>query len=187
MAIDADLEKKLRELLDRDEIRQVMMRYARGLDRLDFELTRSCYWDDAIEDHGGYVGKPDDFIRWADGTTLANRSTQHGIVNHSCDLQGDDAYCETYYMFTSVSDHAPHLMSTGRYIDHFQKRAGKSASEWRIANRVCIIESQYELHDFVLSRMMSPSYTEDEPCQAARDRSDVSYHRPPVPRQPPQS
>ncbi len=55
MAIDADLEKKLRELLDRDEIRQVMMRYARGLDRLDFELTRSCYWDDATEDHGSFV------------------------------------------------------------------------------------------------------------------------------------
>ena len=73
MAIDADLEKKLRELLDRDEIRQVMMRYARGLDRLDFELTRSCYWDEAVEDHGSYVGHPDDFIHWADGTTLANR------------------------------------------------------------------------------------------------------------------
>jgi hypothetical protein len=186
MAIDADLEKKLRELLDRDEIRAVMMRYARGLDRLDFELTRSCYWDDAIEDHGSFVAKPDDFIHWADGTTKANLSTQHGIVNHSCDLQGDDAYCETYYMFTSVSDRAPHLMSTGRYIDHFQKRAGKSGPEWRIANRVCIIESQYELHDYVLSRLMPPAYTEDEPCQAARDRSDVSYHRPPVPRRPAQ-
>ena len=41
MAIDSDLENKLRELLDRDEIRAVMMRYARGLDRLDFELARS--------------------------------------------------------------------------------------------------------------------------------------------------
>lgn len=184
MAIDAALEKKLREIVDRDEIRQVMMRYARGLDRLDRELTRSCYWDDAIEDHGSYVGKPDDFVAWADGTTLANLSTQHGILNHHCDLQGDNAYCETYYLFTGVSERAPHLMSTGRYIDHFQKRAGPTGPEWRIANRVCIIEAQYELDDYVLSRLAPPAYSEDEPCQAARDRSDVSYHRPPVPRRP---
>ena len=178
--MDAELERRIREQLDRDEIWRVMQRYGRGLDRLDTEMARSCYWDDAIEDHGSYVGRPDDFIEWANSTTRAFESTQHGILNHSCDLQGDDAYCETYYIFTSRAERAPHLMSTGRYIDHFQKRDG----EWRIANRVCIIEGQYELHDYVLSRMMPPAYTEDAPCQAARDRSDVSYHRPPVPRQP---
>ena len=181
--MDADLETKLRELADREEIRQVMMRYARGLDRLDTELARSCYWDDAIEDHGSYVGKPDDFIAWANGTTRAFESTQHGILNHTCDLQGDDAYCETYYIFTSRATVAPHLMSTGRYVDHFQRRNG----EWRIANRVCIIEAQYELHDYVLTRMMPPAYNDDHPCQASRDRDDVSYHRPPVPRRPEQA
>ncbi len=178
--MDADLERRIREQLDRDEIWRVMQRYGRGLDRLDTELARSCYWDDAIEDHGSYVGRPGDFIEWANGTTRAFESTQHGILNHHCDLQGDDAYCETYYIFTSKAAVAPHLLSTGRYVDHFQKRNG----EWRIANRVCIIEGQYELHDYVLSRMLPPSYTEDEPCQASRDRNDVSYHRPPVPRQP---
>ena len=178
--MDAELERRIREELDRAEIYRVLMRYARGLDRLDNELARSCYWDDATEDHGSYVGKPDDFIQWADSTTLAFESTQHGILNHSCDLQGDDAYCETYYLFTSKAKVAPHLMSAGRYIDHFQKRSG----EWRIANRVCIIEAQYELHDYVLSRMMPPAYTAEEPCQAARDRRDVSYPRPPVPRRP---
>ena len=103
MAFDAVLERRIREQLDRDEILRVLMRYARGLDRLDNELARSCYWDDAIEDHGSYVGRPDDFIRWADGTTLAFRSTQHGILNHSCYLQGDEAFCENYYLFTSVA------------------------------------------------------------------------------------
>ena len=178
--MDAELERRIREQLDRDEIFRVLQRYARGLDRLDSALARSCYWDDAIEDHGSYVGKPDDFIRWADSTTLAFQSTQHAILNHFCDLQGDEAFCETYYMFTSRAAVAPHLMSTGRYIDHFQRREG----EWRIANRVCIVEAQYELHDYVLTRLAPPAYTADEPCQASRDRKDVSYHRPPVPRQP---
>ncbi len=182
--MDADLERKLRELVDRHEIHQVMLRYARGLDRLDYDLVRSCYWDDAIEDHGSYVGRPDDFIRWADGTTLAHVSTQHGILNHFCDLQGDDAYCETYYQFTGVRETPPHFVSTGRYIDHFQKRPGPAGPEWRIANRVCIVESGMDVPESALSKLMPPAYTPEEPCQATRDRNDVSYHRPPVPRQP---
>jgi SnoaL-like domain len=182
--MDADLEHRIRQQLDRDEIFRVMQRYARGLDRLDFELARSCYWDDAIEDHGSYCGPPDDFIRWAGLTTRAFRSTQHGILNHSCDLQGDDAYCETYYLFTGVAARPPHLMSNGRYIDHFQKRAANSGPEWRIANRVCIIESHYGLDEFAAARQQPPAHTAQAPCQASRDRSDVSYHRPPIPRRP---
>ena len=50
--MDAKLEAKLHEVADREEIRRALMRYARGLDRLDNELASSCYWDDAIEDHG---------------------------------------------------------------------------------------------------------------------------------------
>lgn len=178
--MDAELERKLRDLIDRDEIHQVMLRYGRGLDRLDRDLARSCYWDDAIEDHGAYVGAPDDFLAWADQTTLAHQSTQHAILNHVCELDGDQAFCETYYHFTGVRETPPHFMSTGRYIDHFEKRNG----EWRIANRVCIIEGKFDVPDAAINALTPPAYTDDEPCQASRDRHDVSYHRPPVPRQP---
>jgi hypothetical protein len=182
--MDLELERRIREQLDRDEIWRVMQRYGRGLDRLDFELARSCYWDDAIEDHGSFVGSPGDFIPWADMNTLAFVSSQHGLLNHSCDLVGADAYTETYYVFTGVSARPPHFMSTGRYIDHFQKRGPKGGEEWRIANRVCIVEGKFDLPDSTMGEGMAPAYTAEEPCQAARDRSDVSYHRPPVPRQP---
>lgn len=178
--MDAELERKLREQLDRDEIWRVMQKYGRGLDRLDVPLVRSCYWDDAIEDHGNFVGTPDTFIEWANMTTRAFLSSQHGLLNHFCELDGDDAYCETYYLFTGISADPPHFMSTGRYIDHFQKRNG----EWRIANRVCIIEGKFDLPDSAVGTGLPPAYTPEEPCQAARDRNDVSYHRPPVPRRP---
>ncbi|MCB2060397.1 MAG: nuclear transport factor 2 family protein [Novosphingobium sp.] len=178
--MDPDLEKRIREQLDRDEIWRVMQRYGRGIDRLDFELARSCYWDDCIEDHGAFVGFPDEFVKWAHSCCTPRVSTQHAVLNHYCDLQGDDAYCETYYIYTDKGEQPPHLMSTGRYVDHFQKRNG----EWRIANRVCIIEAQYALDDFPMPPGMPPHYTEEEPSQATRDRNDVSYHRPLVPRQP---
>jgi ketosteroid isomerase-like protein len=176
MSLDANLA----ELVDRHEIHQVLLRYARGLDRLDNELARSCYWDDAIEDHGHFVGTPDDFIPWADGTTLMFEVTQHAILNHFCDLQGDEAFCETYYHFSGVTADGPNFMSTGRYVDHFQKRGG----EWRIANRVTIVEGTYDVPKAALAPSPKTAYTPEEPCQATRDRNDVSYHRPPVTRRP---
>ena len=174
------LDAKLAEMVDRHEIHQVLLRYARGLDRLDNALARSCYWYDASEDHGHFVGTPDDFVPWADGTTLAFESTQHAVMNHFCDLQGDEAFCETYYHFSGVTAEGPNFMSTGRYIDHFQKRNG----EWRIANRVTIVEGTYDVPKAAMAPSPMTAYTAEEPCQATRDRNDVSYHRPPKPRQP---
>ncbi|VWX53169.1 nuclear transport factor 2 family protein [Novosphingobium sp. 9U] len=173
-------ENKLAELIDRHEIHQVLLRYARGLDRLDNELARSCYWDDAIEDHGHFVGTPDAFVTWADGTTLMFEATQHAVLNHVCDLQGGDAYCETYYHFSGVAAEGPHFMSTGRYVDHLQKRGG----EWRIANRVTLVEGTYDVPRAEIAPHPSTAYKPEAPCQASRDRNDVSYHRPPVPRRP---
>lgn len=178
--MDSALEAKLREMIDRDAIWQVMLRYARGLDRLDVELARSCYFDDCIEDHSMYVGDPDGFIAWANGVAAQYESTQHAIFNHVCDLKGDDAYCETYFQFTSVAAKPPHFMSVGRYIDHFQRRNG----EWRIANRVAIVEGRFDIDDFVLGHSMPPAYRPGEVNPATRDRNDVSYHRPPRPRRP---
>lgn len=171
-------ESRLQDLLDRHDIHQVLLRYARGLDRMDAALARSCYFDECIEDHGRFVGMPDDFIAYWSAIAATYVSAQHSITNHVCDLQGDDAYCETYYIFTAVAPQPPHFFSTGRYIDHFQRRDG----EWRIANRVTIVEGTFDLPESAVTAALPPAYTAEDPCQAARDRSDVSYHRPPVPR-----
>jgi hypothetical protein len=178
--MDAVMEKKLREMIDRHEIWQVLLRYGRGLDRVDRPLVRSCYFDDAIEDHDSFVGKVDDFIDWADMTTLAYLTTHHGLMNHFCELDGDDAYCETHFLFTAVAAKPPHFMSIGRYIDHFQRRGG----EWRIANRVCVVEGKFDIADSAIGAHMQTSYPKSEAQSATRDRKDVSYHRPPRPRQP---
>ena len=61
--MDEKLEARLRELIDRHDIWTVVLKYARGIDRLDRDLVRSCYWDDAIDDHHAYVGGPDYFHR----------------------------------------------------------------------------------------------------------------------------
>lgn len=176
--MDRGLEAKLRDLLDRSEIWQVMQRYARGLDRMDNALALSCYWPDAIEDHSQFVGTPPDFVRYADAVTRSFVTCQHGLMNHSCELAGDDAYAETYFTFTGTLAAPPHFMSTGRYVDHFHRRGG----EWRIANRVTVVEANYALHPSELGADPHAAYGPGETYPGARDRSDASYQRPPVPR-----
>ncbi|MCB2109209.1 MAG: nuclear transport factor 2 family protein, partial [Rhodobacteraceae bacterium] len=43
-------QERIAALLDKEEIRDVLMRYGRGVDRADADLLRSCYHPDAIEE-----------------------------------------------------------------------------------------------------------------------------------------
>lgn len=176
-----DLEAKLRELIDRQEIWSLLLRYGRGIDRLDYELIRSCYWDDAVDDHHSIVGTPETFIDWAfDYSRENNPVHHHGVNNHYVELDGDDAHGETYYTFIGTHRSPPHMLSIGRYIDHYQRRSG----EWRIANRVCVIEKLFALEELGdgSAEAGNPAFGALRP--ATRDRSDLSYQRPIVPRRP---
>jgi hypothetical protein len=178
--MDEKLEAKLRELIDRQEIWEVILKYARGIDRLDREMVRSCYWDDAIDDHHAYVGGPDYFIDVTFAGAIEMSSVQHhGLSNHTCEIIGDDAHCETYYTFIGANIATPHLLSMGRYIDHLQRRDGV----WKYANRVTVIEKNFALIEYPDDAEIRAGDTSVGPLlHAARDRSDLSYHRPVVPR-----
>lgn len=178
--MDAATEARLRDMIDRRDIWQALMRWARGVDRFDRDLTLSAYFDDAIEDHGQYIGDADGFFAWVTRTMAGFVSTQHALSTHYCEIEGDDAHCETCFSFTGVAPQPPHLFSVGRYIDHFQRRDG----EWRIANRVTIIEGRFDLLDWQYAHLAPPDYRPDELRPASRDKADASYQRPVRPRQP---
>lgn len=180
--MDEALEAKLRALIDRQEIWAVVLRYARGIDRLDRELVRSCYWDDAIDDHHAYVGGPDYFIDTTfEGCRATSIVQHHGVSNHNCEIDGDNAYAETYYTFIGANIEPPHLLSMGRYIDHLQRRDGI----WKFANRATVIEKNFTLTEFPGDTDIRAGTTEPGPLlPATRDRTDLSYHRPVVPRRP---
>ena len=74
MTTDAELRERITRLEDRAEIREAMMRYARGMDRRDRELLRSAYHDGAVDDHVGFIGEVDDFIDWRSVTTPPRRA-----------------------------------------------------------------------------------------------------------------
>ena len=60
--------------------------HTRGMDRLDRELLRSAYHDDAIDDHVGFVGPVDEFIDWAFTYHAAQTRHQHYLTNHTAEV-----------------------------------------------------------------------------------------------------
>jgi hypothetical protein len=167
--MDTDIASIVRELKDRQEIYDCLVRYCRGVDRLDRALLASAYHPDAIDDHGLYVGPVGGFIDWVfdlHGTHQVR--TQHIITNHFCDLVGDTAHAETYHIMRSLNRQAPfHFTNHGRYVDRFERREGR----WAIAARVCVVDIRDE-------RLDPEGRAGDGQFQSpARDRTDPSYRR----------
>lgn len=126
-------------MTDHEQIREVVYRYARGIDRRHLDLVRSCYHADATDDHGDYSGDVDGLIGFLREQLARWSVTSHLIGNVHIAADGDWARVESYTLAThrghprtdgSVRD----LTSGVRYVDDFERRAG----EWRIARRVVV-------------------------------------------------
>lgn len=169
--MNTELETVVRELHDRQAIRDVVNRYSRAVDRQDKALLLSCYHPEAIDDHGMFVGPAHEFFDWTDPSHLNMfKGHQHVICNHLCELDGNTAHCETYYFFAGmIKDSNQLAMSGGRYIDRMEKRN----SEWRIVARKCVVEWG---SDNMTSEEMAQVYA--AVGNVARDKSDLSYDRP---------
>lgn len=179
--MDEALQRRMMQALDRGDIWAVVQRCARGVDRWDEALIRSCFFPDAHDDHGeGYVGGVDGLMEYARETGRGFVSTQHMICNHHCELDGDEAHTETYFLTLGLMPQSPHVLSAGRYVDRFERRDG----EWRIATRIVIFENNYEVGDSSLYPVTPAPLMRGDVQTAARDRSDASYQRPLLARAP---
>ena len=135
------VDDQLQRLFDISEIRDVLLRYCRGIDRRDNDLVRSCYHPDAIDDHGDYRGDVDGFLAYVNRGMTAFDRTMHFVGNMLIEPEGDFARAETYI----VAHH--HLLESSkkperdyvvglRYVDEFERRN----DDWRIATRLCVFE-----------------------------------------------
>ena len=157
------------QVADRLAIHDVIVRYCRGIDRLDEDLVRSAYWPDSNDDHGNYSGNGYEFAAYAIPRLRRSYDATHHVITNSCVyLHGEAAGAETYV-------HAYHrkgdtvTLFVGRYVDRFEQRAG----EWRIADRVCV-------HDWSRVDPITESMPEGWSSlfvHGQRDTTDTSYHR----------
>ncbi|MEM7217638.1 MAG: nuclear transport factor 2 family protein [Pseudomonadota bacterium] len=132
----------LQQLSDIQEIRDVALRYCRGVDRLDEALMKSAYWEDATDDHGVYVGPAHPFVEHCMVSHERYRSTSHRIMNHAIELAPDGVHArgEIYNLTHLLHRDEPRLdVWQGRYLDDYEKRNG----EWRLSARVCVHEGTH--------------------------------------------
>ena len=158
----------LDRLLAKQDVRDVIHRYCRGIDRMDESLVRSCYHPDASDEHGSFKGGVDDFIAWVFELLHRYDTTMHFVGNVLVEPEADLARAESYGIaFHQALDGPPELnLVTGfRFVDRFERRDG----EWRIARRVATTE--WVRKDAPESRWPIAETLR----RGARDRSDPVY------------
>ncbi len=151
---------RVQELWDREQIRDCLFRYCRGIDRADEAALRSTYWEDATDSHGAYNGSASGFIDWAMKALPTIDRGVHQIHNVLIAFRRGGAVVESYF---SALQRQPgpegrlvqwHM--AGRYVDWFEKRGG----EWRVAERTVV-------YDWVEETPLPPG-SEDERFGARR-------------------
>jgi hypothetical protein len=156
----------------RRQIQDALLRYARGVDRLDAELISSAYYPDA-EDYRGAAGPA--FIGAKAGPTIVERlrascdASFHSITNMLIEIDGDVAWSESYFQVwqsKALAVGTRRLHVCGRYVDRFEKRDGS----WRIARRICMTD--------LMNETVTPDDVEfTHRVNGLRSRQDPSYSR----------
>jgi hypothetical protein len=161
-----DLARELRYVRDRLDIMDCINRYCRGVDRFDFELMKSAYHADALDDRGAFVGHPTQYADWLRPILEDAAGTSHNVSNISCEIEGDSAHTESYVITCVWSkDGKSVLMGGARYIDRLERRGGV----WALAHREASMDFTFRAE------------TQQLPAGAlrgTRSREDRSYVRP---------
>jgi len=89
-------EAALQALLDRAAIQDVLTRYARGVDRRDLALVRSCFTAGATYDGSLAHGTIADALAALPVALERYTRTFHFLGNQTIDVTGDAAKSETY-------------------------------------------------------------------------------------------
>jgi hypothetical protein len=138
----------LEELSAREEIREVLVRYTRGVDRNDLDLVRSGFHEDAHIQfpESLHQGSLDGFINFARNEFPRFQRSRHAITNIVIDFDGPTvAYVDTYLHADHQGTEAHHWKTSmielwGRYLDRFEQRDGV----WKIARRELVIDWMYK-------------------------------------------
>lgn len=133
--------RRLQELWDHHEIRQLLSTYCRTCDRADEVGMAATYCDDSWDDHGPkkMPGKPFSVatIQEAIETTSV---VSHQLGQSLIEVDGDEAGAETYFIATLLrnSDDGGQIFNQlgGRYVDHLLRENG----QWLIKRRLCVRE-----------------------------------------------
>jgi hypothetical protein len=125
---------ELAELRARQAIYAVLVRYCKGVDRLDPEIMQSTYHPDGIDERGE-VRTPAEFAaRIVSDFSTHSILTSHNVTNVNIRIDGNAARCESGVISITWRKDGQLRIGAARYIDRFECRY----QEWRIAHRLVI-------------------------------------------------
>lgn len=135
--------QKLSEFIDKQALHDNLMRYCRGVDRMDLELMKSTYWPDSTDDHGRFVGGGQAWCEEAMKSRKALVSCNHHVSNVYSEIEGGNrAKRESMFIVVTIyRDKKSIMLLGGRYRDLCEKRDGV----WKILRRVCIWDWNQEI------------------------------------------
>jgi hypothetical protein len=159
----------VQRLLDREAIVECTLRYTRGVDRLDEELVRSAFHEDARAYHHSEPFSPDELVDWYWPRQPEREASQHYLTNHTIEINGDTAHGECYFLAVMKLRTSDEIRTIGgRYVDRFERRDG----EWRIAVRLVVSEWHAVGTAAIDSEVLARG------ARGSRSREDPSYERP---------
>ncbi len=131
------------ELATREALRHLVTAYGHCIDRRDWDLLRTLYHDDAVDDHTPYYcGPVDGYIAWLPGMMANWQATMHTALSALFAVDGTRAQGEiTARAWHLTLDGERQFVAWGRYADHYEQRCGV----WRFARRSFILDHADDL------------------------------------------
>jgi len=135
----AKRELSTRELSDRLQINDLLIRYTRAIDTKDWALLDTCFTPDAHVDYtsaGGVAGDYPKVRAWLEQALAPFPMTVHALANSIVEIDGDSATARTYVhnpMGFANPDGTLHIFTVGAF---YNDKLVWTDDGWRIRERV---------------------------------------------------
>ncbi len=167
-------------LAAKQAITEVLHQYCRAMDRMDRDLAIDCYHTDAVDQHSNlFTGSREGWAAWVEQFHAPMLVTRHVLSNVIIELDGDDAWVESYWtlLLRTPRDNRLYDVSLGgRYLDHFRAVDGvwaiqhrRTTNDWDRVDEVTATVGDTDGQPLVEIDTSLPSFV------AHRDQSDPSY------------
>lgn len=121
-------------MTDRDDISDLLVRYATGIDRRDWSLFRTVFTEDCQLDYGeiGAWSGVDAVTDFMEKVHAMAGHTLHRLTNQAIDVNGDNAVVRTYVdALIIAADNKSGVNGIGFYDDEMVR----TPQGWQIARR----------------------------------------------------
>ena len=135
----AKRELSTRELSDRLQINDLLIRYTRAIDTKDWALLDRCFTPDAHVDYtsaGGVAGDYPKVRAWLEKALAPFPMTVHALANSIVEIDGDRATARTYVhnpMGFANPDGSLHIFTVGAF---YNDKLVWTDDGWRIRERI---------------------------------------------------